>query len=364
MQKICYESGAMTMSDAVVRRHIHCSRLFTQLDTYFVSLPDEVIQIFHSVVAENVKKLGSERLIVLEQVFIAALDCGLIKLAEDCFRILISEFPESLRVMKLKSMLLEALVRIGGCELCEILFWWILLTFQERYDDALDVLETIIKKDETNAAARKRRVAIFKAKGQISEAIKELSDYLKRFMSDQEAWQELSTLYLQEGEYSRAAFCLEEVLLHNPYSHLIHQRLGEIRYTMGGQDNIEIAKSYYAQAIKLNGKNLRALYGLYLCCSHIVASKAQLTKRKEAQKLSSWALEQIASITKAKPSKKSKNSKNQLSNECDDIAALEAAFGGLDAKLNWFTIISYHLLQWFCSLSGFFQAGTLSTIHT
>lgn len=59
---------------------------------------------------------------MLEQVFIAALDCGLIKLAEDCFRILISEFPESLRVMKLKSMLLEALVRFSGCELCEILF--------------------------------------------------------------------------------------------------------------------------------------------------------------------------------------------------------------------------------------------------
>lgn len=57
---------------------------------------------------------------MLEQVFIAALDCGLIKLAEDCFRILISEFPESLRVMKLKSMLLEALVRFGGFQFCGI----------------------------------------------------------------------------------------------------------------------------------------------------------------------------------------------------------------------------------------------------
>lgn len=85
-----------------------------------------------------------------------------------------------------------------------------------------------------------------------------------RFMSDQEAWHELCNLYLMESDYSKAAFCMEEVLLHNPYSHLIHQRLGEIRYTMGGQDNIEIAKSYYAQAIKLNGNNLRALYGLYL----------------------------------------------------------------------------------------------------
>lgn len=105
------------------------------------------------------KKLGSERLIVLEQVFMAALDCGRIHLAEDCVRELISEFPESLRILKHKAMLLEAL---------------------ERYDDALDVLENIIKKDETNAGARKRKVAILKAKGLIGEAIKELCDYLKK----------------------------------------------------------------------------------------------------------------------------------------------------------------------------------------
>lgn len=51
-------------------------------------------------------------------------------------------------------------------------------------------------------------------------------------MSDQEAWQELCNLYLAEGEFGKAAFCMEEVLLHNPHSHLIHQRLADIRYTM------------------------------------------------------------------------------------------------------------------------------------
>lgn len=51
-------------------------------------------------------------------------------------------------------------------------------------------------------------------------------------MSDQEAWHELCSLYLSENEYSKAAFCMEEVMLHNPHSHLIHQRLAEIRYTM------------------------------------------------------------------------------------------------------------------------------------
>lgn len=51
-------------------------------------------------------------------------------------------------------------------------------------------------------------------------------------MSDQEAWHELCNLYLAEAEFSKAAFCMEELLLHNPHSHLYHQRLAEIRYTM------------------------------------------------------------------------------------------------------------------------------------
>lgn len=49
-----------------------------------------------------------------------------------------------------------------------------------RYDEAMEVLESIIKRDETNAAPRKRRVAILKARGRIPEAIKELTEYLKR----------------------------------------------------------------------------------------------------------------------------------------------------------------------------------------
>jgi len=49
-----------------------------------------------------------------------------------------------------------------------------------RYDEALDLLESIIKQDETNAASRKRRVAILRAKGKIPDAIKELTEYLKR----------------------------------------------------------------------------------------------------------------------------------------------------------------------------------------
>ena len=50
-------------------------------------------------------------------------------------------------------------------------------------------------------------------------------------MSDGEAWHELSDLYLKVGEYSKAAFCVEELLLSNPHDAIYFTRYAEIRYT-------------------------------------------------------------------------------------------------------------------------------------
>lgn len=96
--------------------------------------------------------------LVYEQVCIAALDCSRIKIADLCIKALSDEFPGSLRVHKLHAMKLEAL---------------------ERYDEALQVLQTLIQRDSTNGSLHKRKVAILKAKGKISDAISELTDYLK-----------------------------------------------------------------------------------------------------------------------------------------------------------------------------------------
>lgn len=52
-----------------------------------------------------------------------------------------------------------------------------------------------------------------------------------RFMSDTEAWMELSELYIGEQEYAKAAYCLEELLLHNPHNHLYFQKFADIKYT-------------------------------------------------------------------------------------------------------------------------------------
>lgn len=120
---------------------------------------DEVVQLWEAVLEDKAHKLGNERHLILEQVIIAGLDCGRIDVAETCITELSIEFPRSQRVQKYKAMRLEAL---------------------ERYDEAIDVLDAIVAADETNAAPRKRKIAILKARGKQQEAIKELCEYLKK----------------------------------------------------------------------------------------------------------------------------------------------------------------------------------------
>lgn len=128
-----------------------------------------------SLIGNNVDKLGKEsnylnklfrklliigftEYLILEQVCVAALDCFRNDIAHNCIKQLLFAFPKSLRVRKYEAMRLEA---------------------NENYEDALRILDGIIKEDDTNSAARKRKVAIFKAQAKNAEAIKELTDYLK-----------------------------------------------------------------------------------------------------------------------------------------------------------------------------------------
>lgn len=231
---------------------------------------EDVMQ-FWVTILENLDKFGNEKYVLLEQLIYSALDTHQYSVASMCIVVLYDKFPGSARVAKFSAMVREA---------------------EEKYDEALEIYDEIIKTDETNAAARKRRIAILKAQGLIPEAIKELVDYLKKFMSDVEAWQELCMLYQQVGEYSRAAFCAEELILHQPHNHLMHQLLADIRYTMGGVENMEIAKSYYCQALKLNPDNMRALLGLFLVTTNLLnqyKSSGNGSKRKEAWRLCQWA---------------------------------------------------------------------------
>jgi len=234
---------------------------------------DEIVNFWELVLSIKLEKLGLEKHLIIEQAFTAALDCGLWNIAEECLAMLQAEFAGSLRVKKYNSMLLEAL---------------------ERFDDASDVLNSVINIDGTNAASRKRKTAICMSQGRYGEAIKELCEYLKMFMSDQDAWHQLCNLYLSELDFSKANFCMEELLLHNPYSHFINQKIADIRYSAGGTENYEISKFYYSQALKMNPNNMRALYGLLLCYIQLLNSKSNIGKKKDTNHTIQWVLQQIA----------------------------------------------------------------------
>lgn len=209
--------------------------------------------------------------LVYEQILIASLDTQRFDMAQQCLVKLSNNFPESNRIKKLAGLKLEA---------------------QGYYQKALEVYDEIIEKDPTNAAARKRKVVVLKSQGKNVEAIKELTVYLHTFMSDQDAWLELSELYLKELDYNKAAFCLEELLLSKPFNHLFHQRLAEIRYSQGGTENIELARQYFAQAVKISGNtNIRALYGLLLSSASLSSSKP--SAKNSNPKYAVWAAKMV-----------------------------------------------------------------------
>merc|ERR1711976_411623 len=219
---------------------------------------------------------------VLEQVIIAACDTHRDDIAEDCIKELSTMFDPntSLRMLRIRSMYAE---------------------MHEEFDLARDLLDAIIEEDDSNSAARKRKIAILKAQGENGKAISELVKYLKDFMADGEALMELCDLYILEQDYAKAAFCCEELILQHPHNHLYYQRYAEIRYTQGGVEHLEMAKVYYSHAIKINPNNMRSLYGLLLTSTQLASSpKCVAQKKKEYQKSILWASNQIKKQYEAK----------------------------------------------------------------
>lgn len=229
----------------------------------------DVIDLWDRIVSRNIQKFGDEKWLVYEQTFIAALDCQNSIIATDCYRAVKSKFPKSVRVEKLRIMKLES---------------------EEKYTQAIQSYDKILETDEMNAHVRKRRIACLKAKNNTKEYIEGLNEYLKMFQADNEAWLELCEAYLNELDYSKAAFCLEELILISPHNHVFHQRYADIKYTQG---QFEMAKSYYSYALKLNPNNIRALYGLLFTTSNLkftLKSKDQLV---ENLNLHNWASNEI-----------------------------------------------------------------------
>ncbi|KMZ57720.1 Tetratricopeptide repeat protein [Zostera marina] len=215
-------------------------------------------------------KLGGEEWTLYEQVAIAAMDCHCFSVAKDCVKSLQKKFPESLRVGRLEGMLLEA---TGSWEAAE-----------KAYD-------RLLEDNPLDQVLLKRKASLAKSQGNTSASVEILNKYLEIFMADYDAWRELAELYVSQQMYKQAAFCYEELILCQPTVPLHHLAYAEVLYTMGGLENLQTAKKYYASTIDLTGgKNTRALFGICMCTVAInQVTKGRNKEEKDGSELQSLA---------------------------------------------------------------------------
>uniref|UniRef100_A0A8C2C5S1 ER membrane protein complex subunit 2 n=1 Tax=Cyprinus carpio TaxID=7962 RepID=A0A8C2C5S1_CYPCA len=212
---------------------------------------EQIVDVGEELINEHASKLGDDIWIIYEQVMIAALDCSRDDLAWSCLQELKRQFPDSHRVKRLAGMRLEAL---------------------ERYEDANKLYDSILQDDPTNTVSKKVWLKVIRL-------------HLSTFEVDQNL----------SSNYAKAAFCLEELMMTNPHNHLYCEQYAEVKYTQGGLENLELARKYFAQALKLNNRNMRALFGLYMSASHIAASpKVSAKVKKDNVKYAAWATSQIS----------------------------------------------------------------------
>ncbi|OVA05408.1 Tetratricopeptide repeat-containing domain [Macleaya cordata] len=230
-------------------------------------------------------KLGGEVWTLYEQVAVAAMDCQRIDVAKDCVKVLRKQFTESLRVGELEAMLLEA---------------------KGSWEDAEKAYSNLLEDNPLDQVIHKRRVAMAKAQGNISVAIEWLNNYLETFMADHDAWRELAEIYVSLQMYKQAAFCYEELILCQPTVPLYHLAYADVLYTLGGLENLQAAKKYYASTIDLTGgKNTRALYGICLCSVAIgQLAKGRGKEDKEGSELQSLAATALEKDYKKRASNK------------------------------------------------------------
>ncbi|KAL7471461.1 hypothetical protein ACHAXS_011742 [Conticribra weissflogii] len=218
----------------------------------------------------------AEKLSALEQLCMSSLDVGNLPLAESCLDALLLAggnangatttgatpliTKESTRYRKLLALCLES---------------------TSDYDGALKIYDALLKENPANSHAARRKYCILAARandiaassssisqweesssGAQLQAYSALNDYLQHHPGEVTAWNEMAEFCLSRSDYKGAAYCYEEVILACPLDSDVHTKLGEVYATIGGIDNLKLARKHLAQALNLNGGNLRGVWSL------------------------------------------------------------------------------------------------------
>jgi len=200
-------------------------------------------------------KLGDELWSVLESVLLNAVEYRQTEWITYCIERLKNQFPKSRRVKRLLGMIREAM---------------------GDWESALNIYASILEEVPEDGATRKRVIAVHKCQGNTAKCADLLNKHLEEFVMDAEAWHELGHLYIVECQMSRALFCFEELLLHDPnklYCVLTYAEL------LGSTGDVENCRKYYSFALSIDPNCLRALWGILMISDNQKPSTKGTSKR-------------------------------------------------------------------------------------
>jgi len=228
--------------DALVAKAGHGFQSATDLLVFMrlhkVNQPEVILIHGGELLTKYQRKLGGDVWTVMEQVFMAACTTGHSEWRDYCLKKLVQQWPNSLRVERLKGI------------------------YQESVEDLVEakkIYTKILDDKPEDCITRKRLIAMYKQRGKLNEAIEAINVYLETFSTDSEVWHELAELYIEVGSLSRAVYCFEELMLQNPRSMYHVLTYAELLFSVG---DYELSRKYYSLACYLDGENLRALWGL------------------------------------------------------------------------------------------------------
>jgi len=217
------------------------------LDSNLILRKQSALFLFHHIdnfVTTHSDTLQMERFLYLEKLFELALELKLVQVAKIILYQFSENFGKETKITKMQAQLSEI----------------------ADTDRAHEFYKVLIISNQDDRVSLKKYIGLLKSSFSIvQEDLKKLiemwNEYLKVYMDDHEAWYELSDVYLLASNYTKAVYCLEEVLIHQPNNFNIYTKLGDILCTLNTAEAAVNAVKYYSQSVLIH-PTPRAFWGM------------------------------------------------------------------------------------------------------
>jgi tetratricopeptide (TPR) repeat protein len=148
------------------------------------------------------------------------------------------------------------------------------------YEGATKIYDALLADNPANLIALQRKYCIARAqKVEPEKVVAALNEYLSQNMSDVSGWHEMAKLRMTLGDFKGAAYALEQVVLGSPLDAEVHRQLAEVYATVGGLDNLILARKHMSQSLELDSSNVRTQLGLVSVANQYLEESASVGKK-------------------------------------------------------------------------------------